>query len=472
MSSGWRERLTRTFGSRLALWYFALFVAGTVVVLGLAYALLAVSLQARDREIVESTLVRYAAAYERRGLRGLDAAISADRAGNRYEPLFVRVLTPGGGTAAFFSMPDGWSEFDLRQLSAPPLLGERRWAEVSAVGSDERLEVATAVLPGQVLFQVGKSTRARNDLLGRFRSTAAILLGAIVLVALAGSAILTSSGLRPLRDMTAAVRSILETGDVRARVPVTASGDPLDDAGVLMNRMLDRIETLIAELRGSLDNVAHDLRTPVARLRATAETALASARSPEEYRAALADCLEESERVVSILDTLMDIAEAETGAMRLRTERTDLVALVRSVADLYADVAEEKGVALHVEAPQELTAKVDATRMRQAIANLTDNAIKYTPAGGQVTIAAVATADGPSIRVVDTGIGIPATDLPRIWDRLYRGDRSRSERGLGLGLTLVKGIVEAHGGRVDAISTPDQGARFTITLPGQPQNGA
>jgi signal transduction histidine kinase len=465
MSSGWRERITRTFGSRLALGYFVLFIASTLLVLGLAYALLAVSLRARDHDIVESTLVRYAAAYERQGLNGLDAAIAADRTGGRYEPFFVRVLTPGGGTVAVCRVPDGWSAFDLQQLSAPPLLGQQRWAEVSAVGSDERLEVASAILPQGVLFQVGKSTRARDDLLARFRGTAVILLGAVVLAALAGGAILTSSALRPLRDMTGAVRSILETGNVHARVPVTHTGDPLDDAGVLMNRMLERIDTLVTGLRGSLDNVAHDLRTPVARLRATAETALAGARSPEEYRGALADCLEESERVVAILDALMDIAEAETGAMRLRSEPTDLVGLVRSVVDLYADVAEEKGVALRVDAPGALVLTVDAARIRQAIANLVDNALKYTPSGGQVTIGASAEHGGARVEVTDTGIGISAGDLPRIWDRLYRGDRSRSERGLGLGLTLVKGIVEAHGGQAEVRSTPGRGAQFTIHLP-------
>jgi heavy metal sensor kinase len=467
MSSAWRERLTRTFGSRLSLFYFVLFAASAVLVLGLAYALLAVSLRARDRELVETTLVRYAAILERRGLGGLEAAIRADQAAGAYEPLFVRVLSPGGGSAAFLSMPEGWSSFDLRQLSEPRLLGGQRWVEVSAEGSDERLEVASAILPGRVLFQVGKSTRARDDLLARFRGTATILMGVVVLTALAGGAIITWSGLRPLSDMTDAVRSILETGNVRARVPVDHSGDPLDDAGVLMNRMLERIETLIAGLRGSLDNVAHDLRTPVARLRATAETALSSARSEEEYRAALADCLEESERVVSILDALMDIAEAETGAMRLRSERTDIGALVRSVADLYADVAEEKGVGLRADTPAPLFATVDPVRMRQAVANLVDNAIKYTPAGGRVTVSAALTDGGLRIEVADTGIGIPPTDLPRIWDRLYRGDHSRSARGLGLGLTLVKSIVEAHGGRAEAHSDPGAGARFVVEVPGR-----
>jgi signal transduction histidine kinase len=265
--------------------------------------------------------------------------------------------------------------------------------------------------------------------------------------------------------MTGAVRSILETGSVQARVPVTNNGDPLDEAGVLMNRMLDRIEALISGLRGSLDNVAHDLRTPIARLRATAETALRAPQSPEEYRSALADCLEESERVVTILDALMDIAEAETGVMTLHTESIDLVPLVRSAVDLYSDVAEEKGVTIEIAGAEQLPVVADAVRLRQAIANLVDNAVKYTPSGGHVTVSTAAQPGGAMLVVADTGTGISAQDIPRIWDRLYRGDRSRSERGLGLGLSLVKAIIEAHHGSVAVESTPGRGSRFTVHVP-------
>jgi hypothetical protein len=236
MSFALRERITRPFGSRLAMWYFGLFAASTAVVLGLAYALLAVSLRARDREIVESTLVRYAAAFERRGLNGLDAAIKADGATGRYEPLFVRVLT-AGRALTYTNMPNGWGAFNRDALWSPPLLGQQRWAEVGASDTDERLEVASAFLPGGEVFQVGKSTAARDDLLARFRGTAIVLLGVVVVIAVAGGATLTWSGLRPLREMTRAVGTILETGNVRARVPVTHTGDPLDDAGALMNRM-------------------------------------------------------------------------------------------------------------------------------------------------------------------------------------------------------------------------------------------
>ena len=440
MFSSLRERLTRTFGTRLALWYFGLFVASIGLLFLLAHLLLATSLRARDRVIVQSTLSRYALAYDRGGLSGLNDAIAADQQGGRYAPLLVRVIDPGGPRAVFARVPADWRPDEDLELAAA----------VTARG--ERLEVAT-------------STRPRDEVVERFRGIAALLFAGVVAATVAGGLALRRLATRPLRDMTATVASILATGNTRARVPVAHSGDPLDDAALLMNRMLDRIDVLMGGLRGALDNVAHDLRTPLTRLRASAETALQSARTPEDYRAALADCLDESEHVVAMLNTMMDIAEAETGVMRLRVEETDLVHVVESAVDLYRDIADARQVTLSTELPPDLVVRADPQRLRQAVANLVDNALKYTPAGGCVVVSAAGEPGSRIVSVSDTGVGIPAGDLPHIWERLFRGDRSRSERGLGLGLSLVKAIVEAHRGTVAVQSEPGRGSTFIIMLP-------
>ncbi len=169
-----------------------------------------------------------------------------------------------------------------------------------------------------------------------------------------------------------------------------------------------------------------------------------------------------------MLDTLMDISEAEVGAMRLTRERLDLADVVSDAVTLYSDVAEDKGVALLGTCTPGVKVEADRNRLRQVVANLIDNAIKYTPGGGRVQVACAAAPGEALLTVSDTGVGIPPEEMPRIWERLYRGDQSRSERGLGLGLSLVKAVVEAHGGRVTARSTPGQGASFEVRLPSGP----
>jgi signal transduction histidine kinase len=243
----------------------------------------------------------------------------------------------------------------------------------------------------------------------------------------------------------------------------------VDELSAVFNQMVARIETLVSGIKGALDNVAHDLRTPIARLRARAEAALSSAGDTAVVRAALADCVEEADRVIALLTTLMDISEAQTGTMRLSPGPVPVIQVANDTIALYEDTAEERGVALSSDVAGGLVVHGDEQRIRQALANLMDNALKYTGSGGRVTISAERTRGGDiAIAVTDTGAGIAAADLPRIWERLYRGDASRPESGLGLGLSLVRAIADAHGGRAEVTSAPGQGSTFRLILPAEP----
>ena len=415
----------------------------------------------------------------------LARAVELEVSSGRHERLFVRVLGPRQD-ALFYTLPPEWNQFDVDALGRPGggagrrtaarIRGPRRAPAIAAANA--LLEVASLRLWDGTIIQVGKSTESRDELLAYFREVTGFVSLAVILIGVAGGIALTRSTLRPIHHLIDVVRGIIQTGRTETRVPVpvmrgpvvpasSASmqrADAIDELSTLFNVMLDRITTLIAAMRDSLDNVAHDLRTPMTRLRGMAERALESG-SPEAQREALVSCLEESDRILSMLNTLMDISEAETGTLRLQIEEVSLRALIAEVVDLYEEVAEDKGITVQRDAGRRCHGE---RRSRPPAPGLRE------PARQRAEIHARRRAghhhagrrDGGQAAVVvrDTGIGITPEDLPRIWDRLYRGDRSRAERGLGLGLSLVRAYVRAHGGHVFAESTPGQGSTFTVLL--------
>jgi signal transduction histidine kinase len=428
----------RYFGLRLALWYATLFILGSIAIVALTYYVAGLSLAQRDQQILQSKLGEYATVYARGGLGALADTVRAEQL-TAPERLFVRVVDRRGAEAVVVAMPRGWD---------PSLV-----------------ETASLRLSDGSLVQVGKSIEARVDLLARFRAALGLVTLGIVGVALTGGWLATQSALQPIRRLSAAVRRIIRTGRTDERVPVGTQDDAINDLTTLFNAMLDKIEGLVTAMHGALDNVSHDLRTPLTRLRGTAELALAGPPDAERYREALADCVEESDRVLVMLNTLMDISEAESGAMPLQREPVDLSKAAVRAAELYRDVAEAKGVTLTIDADAPAVVSGDRVRLEQVAANLLDNAVKYTARGGTVRIGVAAGPRQARVVVSDSGAGIPPDELPRIWDRLFRGDRSRAERGLGLGLSLVKAIVTAHGGSVEVESQPGRGSTFTVVLP-------
>jgi signal transduction histidine kinase len=425
------------FGLRLALWYATLFVLGAILIVSLTYYVAARSLEERDRQIIQSKLGEYATVYRRGGLRSLAETVRIEQL-TAPERLYVRVVDRGA-EALVLSSREGWDPATL--------------------------ETGTLRFTDGTLVEVGKSSEARQDLLRRFRAALGLVMASVVGIALTGGWLAMQSALRPIRRLSEAVNRIIRTGRTDERVPVGRHDDAINELTEHFNAMLNKIESLVTGMRGALDNVAHDLKTPLTRLRGSAEMALAAAPDLDSYREALADCVEETDRVLVMLDTLMDISEAESGAMPLKRESLPLSEVVERAVDLYRDVADAKGVSISADSGVEAFVSADRVRLEQVAANLIDNAVKYTPRGGRVTVEVGRDSGLAFMRVRDSGPGIPPSEQPRIWERLFRGDSSRAERGLGLGLSLVKAIAEAHGGSVSVESEPGRGCTFTVALP-------
>jgi signal transduction histidine kinase len=467
MSLNGLKARNKTIGFKLTLWYSGFFVLSASLLFGLAYVFLSQTLERDDHLAIRAQLKQVSTIYARRGMSGVESELVAGKKYRKRSPFFFRFASQDNNTIRVF-FPRRWREFDLSRLEvAPP--EERTWITVPAKGGQAGyvLEVASTRLPDGTWLQVGMSTESRRRVLSRFLESFAYVVGFLLLVGVVSGYSLSRRALRPVRHLIHTVRSI-ESGQMDVRVPQPEAQDELGELVRLFNTMLERIEALIEGMKGSLDQVAHDLRTPMTRMHNIAETALQSGDNPERCRRALEDFAEESNRILQMLNTLMDISEAETGAMTLDRKTFRVRELVDPVVEVYSYIAEEKGIGIRTEVSEDLVAEADFNRISQALANLLDNAIKHTPphspplsvwagrAGGEVIIA-----------VTDHGTGIDEGELSKIWDRLYRGSAKRdtSDKGLGLGLAQVRAIIRAHGGRVDVASHPGQGSTFRIRLP-------
>jgi heavy metal sensor kinase len=451
----------RLVSVRLTAWYCGLFSLSLAVLFGFVYWTLDGTLRKANSEFLHSKVKEFADTYRDAGI----PEIRRDASQKRSDELLIRVSDAANHTL-FASVPysDPQGPDALKALEGRPILPSERLFTLT-VDKGGAFDFANTRLKNGYLLQIGRSAGRKRVLLEHFVASCLAVTFPVLLLALAGGALMANRALRPLRDLTATVKNIVATGKLDARISPEKTAGELRELVISFNRMLEKIEALVEGMRGVLDNVAHDLRTPITRLRGVAELALRNPGDLPGSQEALADCVEESERVITMLNTLMDISEVETGAMKLNLSRVDVTALARGLTEFYADVAEDQGVSISLSEEGRCEAMGDENRLRQAVGNLLDNAVKYTPAGGRIDVSVKQAAGNILLSVRDTGIGIPPEDLPRVWERLFRGDKSRSQRGLGLGLSLVQAISHAHGGVCLVTSEPNSGSQFTLRIP-------
>lgn len=459
------ERLRQSLAFRLAIQYALVFALAAGALFFALYVVLADALDDREKAALERRADDFASAFNRGGAPGLNARLASDATPGA-AAFFVRLITPDNN-AAFVMVPPDWIETQIQELPIPGFGTATREIRTVRVPQTAVRDYTLAMRPlaNGWLLQVGQLLDSPAVFLAPLRRAFLTAGAAAFALSIALGTVLAWRATRPLRQLSDTTRRILDTGDLDARVPGPKGDDELAHLARQLNTLLDKNSAHVRVLRETLDNLAHDLRTPLTRLRGTAELALQNSGDPGEARVALADCVNESDRLMHVLEALLDISAAEAGALKLHRDHLDARSLVERAADLYREVAEEKKITLALDQPAPAELKADAIRLGQAINNLVDNALKYTPAGGRVQIATRAESGAVVITVTDNGPGVPEAEREAIFRRLYRGDASRSQRGLGLGLSLVKAIVEAHAGTVRVDDAAGGGARFEVRLP-------
>lgn len=452
--------------TKLTLAYSLVLIFSSTIIFSLLYFQITRVLQDYERVNLEYKVDEYRHRLESQGLKSFQKYFSELPVYDRDSALLVGVVS-SRGEFLFFHEPAEGLKIDSESLRIEVLSQNSNRFEIKLphLDKEDSLFVIGSILNDGSRLVVAKSTQTFVEQLCDLQKVFWWLLLPVALIGFLGGLLLSNKTLSPVRELITSMKKI-ESGSLSTRVPVGNSDDELEELKVLCNRMLDKIESLVNGLKEAFDHLAHDIRTPVTRLRGRAEIALTNEGDVESYREALQSCYENSDKILNFLQVLTDITEAENRSKKLKLEKKYISDLVKEMMSLYEMAFEEKDIKVTQKLDTNDWALVDARLISRVIANLLDNAHKYTPSGGQVTIETLNQTENVILRVTDTGPGISAEEQGMVWQKLYRSDKSRSEYGMGLGLTFVKAVVEAHDGKVSVRSPvkDGHGTEFEVLL--------
>ena len=460
-------KLLRTTAFQLTLVYLLIFVLFAISLLGYFALNTRRLITEQITRTVNAEITRLREQYEQNGIRGL--VIVLDLRSRRPGSSVYLVTTPSGEALAgnisalepgVLDRP-GWVETSYRRIEAPDDV-------------EHRALVHVVELPGGFRLLVGRDLEERERIYGIIANAGRWSFALVVVLGLAGGFFVSRRVLNRIDAMTETAHTIMG-GDLSGRLPIAGTGDELDRLATNVNAMLERIEALMHGLKEVSDNIAHDLKTPLTRLRNRCEQALRGAKGDVDYRAALEATIDESDELIRTFDALLMIARAEAGQARDNMTEFDAAEVVRDVSELYEPLAEEKGIALKIDAPAAAPVRGNRELVSQALANLVDNAIKYaTPNGkfdgkldgnpAEIVVKAGGEGDFITLSVADRGPGIPDGERDRVVERFVRLEQSRSEPGSGLGLSLAAAVARLHGGELK-LEDNRPGLKGVIALP-------
>jgi signal transduction histidine kinase len=450
------RRLLETSTFRLALTYLASFGVSALALLGFLYYATAGVMERQTEETIQAEIGGLAEQYRAEGLPRLREVIAQRSAAQPHRSSIYLLVDPHGRRVAgnldrwpdVVPGPDGWLTFAIEVTPDGETVQQRR------------ARAASFLLDEGFRLLVGREVEDRLQIETQIRRTLGWGLALTLLLGLAGGFVMSRGMLGRVDAINRTTRRIM-AGDLSQRIALRGSRDEFDQLAANLNAMLDQIERLLGGMRQVTDNIAHDLRTPLNRLRSRIEVALLQEPGRAETRALLEATLADAQAMIATFNALLDIARAEAGSERGGFEEVDLAALSRDLADLYRPAAEDKQLSFEYHCAPGMRVRANRHLLAQALANLLDNAIKYTAPGSRVRLHVERGANGPVIAVADSGPGIAEADRERVLQRFVRLDGTRSTPGNGLGLSLVDAVAKLHGAE---LTLADNCPGLTVSL--------
>jgi signal transduction histidine kinase len=425
------------------------------------YRIYAVTMEGLDLELLDKTQ-KYADLAKEAGLEGVLPEIAGEAEFEDPQESFYRLFN-FKGDMLFTTDMSFWGAIDKKDILVKMQNEGLSYAiQTQAVEKrDDEARIITAIIGPDSVLQIGESLEEVDEYLGIFLELVSILVISLIIVSAIIGWLLARRATIDMQEVTETAEEIAN-GSYDRRVQVKGRYREIERLSAAFNSMLDRIQSLLNSMKEINDNIAHDLRSPLARIRGIAEMSLLKEKSLEAYKDMAASTIEECDTLIGMINTMLDITEAEAGVNGVEAEEFELVAMICEACELFRPITDEKQINLKIDLPESLTVMSNKKKMQRIVINLLENAIKYTPADGTIAVSAAGRNGELRIEFEDTGMGISESDLPHIFERFYRCDRSRSLGGVGLGLSLVKAYTESLNGTIQVESTLDQGSRFAL----------
>jgi heavy metal sensor kinase len=459
-------KVRHTLAFRLTLWYAGIFSLSACIAFIFFYLLMT----AMFRDQTDRDLYRQAGIFSTimatDGVEAVKRFAALESQASGEKKIFYRLFYPTGISFSSSNM-SYWQDIGVTRVNIEQALrgNSQIYETLTIPNRAEQVRILYSNIGAGVILQLGQSLENVANFVEAFRQIVIATLIMLVLLSAGFGWFLARRAVSGVQAVTRTARSI-SAGSLEERVPVNTRGDEIDQLATTFNAMLDRIQHLVEGIREISDNVAHDLKSPLTRIRGAAEIALTTGKDMAEFEQMAASNIEECDRLLDMINTMLMISQTEAGVGELVKADVDITQIVKDACDLFQPMAADKSVDLVCGEIETATLKGDLSLLQRLVANLVDNAIKYTQAGGRVDVSVhTKKHHGIVLTVADTGVGISAGEQPHIFERFYRCDPSRSTTGAGLGLSLAKAIAEAHQGRIKVKSEAGKGSIFKVVLP-------